>query len=128
NSSHPMLSLFDAPDGSSSVAQRNRTTTSLQALYLTNSTWPLKKAESLVRRVTAEHDSDAIRVRSLFRRVLLRDPKESELESLLRFIENHPLSGQNIANSEQASETESLEPLVDITHALINSNEFLYVE
>jgi len=128
NSSHPMLSLFDAPDGSSSVAQRNRTTTSLQALYLTNSTWPLKKAESLVRRVTAEHDSDAIRVRSLFRRVLLRDPKESELESLLRFIENHPLSGQNIANSEQASQTESLEPLVDITHALINSNEFLYVE
>lgn len=128
NSSHPMLSLFDAPDGSSSVAKRNCTTTSLQALYLTNSTWPLRKAESLVRRITAEHDSDAIRVRSLFRRVLLRDPKESELESLLQFIENHPLSVQNVIDAERASETESREPLVDITHALINSNEFLYVE
>lgn len=128
NSSHPMLSVFDAPDGSSSVAKRNGTTTSLQALYMTNSTWPLKKAESLVRRVSTEYDSDIARVVSLFQRVLLRDPTQSELESLLRFLENHPSSIAQTADSDRISEIESLDPLVDITHALINSNEFLYVE
>lgn len=129
NSSHPMLSVFDAPDGSSSVAKRNLTTTSLQALYMTNSTWPLKKAESLVRRIIdTENGSDGTRIRSLFQRILLRDPKDSELESFLRFVENHPLATQNINETDRTPETESVEPLIDIAHALINSNEFLYVE
>ena len=124
-----MLSVFDAPDGSSSVAKRNLTTTSLQALYMTNSTWPLKKAESLVRRIIdTENGSNITRIRSLFQRILLRDPKDSELESLLRFVENHPLATQNINETDRTSETESAEPLIDIAHALINSNEFLYVE
>jgi hypothetical protein len=95
---------------------------------MTNSTWPLKKAESLVRRVSTEYDSDIARVVSLFQRVLLRDPTQSELESLLRFLENHPSSIAQTADSDRISEIESLDPLVDITHALINSNEFLYVE
>jgi len=128
NSSHPMLSMFDAPDGSSSVAKRNCTTTSLQALYMTNSTWPLKKAESLVRRVRSECDRDTACLRSLFQRILLRDPTESELTSLLVFIENHPSSIEQTADSDQALETASPDPLIDITHALINSSEFLYVE
>jgi hypothetical protein len=123
-----MLSMFDAPDGSSSVAKRNCTTTSLQALYMTNSTWPLKKAESLVRCVRSECDRDTACLRSLFQRILLRDPTESELTSLQGFIENHPSSIEQTADSDRALETASLDPLIDITHALINSSEFLYVD
>lgn len=119
NTPHVMLAAFDAPDSSSPVALRNHTTTSLQALWMTNSEWPLRKAESLANRLVRENDSNIARIVDAYRTVLLRPPTESELQAVLAFLERAA-----------AGMDGNVPPTawIDLCHTLFSSNEFLYVE
>jgi cytochrome c553 len=119
NAPHPFLASFDAPDGSSSVAIRNRTTTPLQALVLTNSNWMLDRADDLAKILTENDAHDAQRVQVAFQRVLLRNPTPDEQQWVLDMIE-----------SLKTSEPQISELLIwrEVAHALLNTNSFLYIE
>lgn len=109
NSPDPILLGFDGPDGSSSTAKRNSTTTSLQALMVANSNWTIDRSAALAKKIEASEDTSEKRVKRVFREVHLREPSESELSSAIVFV--------NQGNS-----------LADLCHVLLSSNEFLFIE
>jgi hypothetical protein len=126
NTPHGMLAMFDAPDGSSSVARRNITTTSLQSLYITNAAWPIQKAEALVQHLHQPEASRDRMLQELFHCILLRDPTERERELIDAFLEGHETQSPDSQND--APQRSLRTPWIDLCHALLSSNEFLYVE
>jgi cytochrome c553 len=156
NSLHPMLSMFDAPDGSSSVGKRNVTTTPLQSLYITNAAWPMQKAAALVERLAREHNlhpaatdtdktetgerdtsaEDQVMIQALYQTILLRAAEPRERDVIAAFLEAPTGSVANLtaetapkeATPKEAAPNDALSRWVDVCHALLCSNEFLYVE
>ena len=115
NNPNTLLATFDAPDASVSVARRNTTTTSLQSLFLTNSPWIIRKAESQAKKLISQYDSSPERTQAMFRQTLLRDPTQEEYQWIEEMVESPNTS-------------DSLGAWTDACQSLWNSNEFLYME
>lgn len=141
NTPHAMLATFDAPDGSVAVAKRNCTTTSLQSLYMTNAPWPFAKSQAMIERLQLEARGRQEMTESIFQQILLRQPTASEIEMVSAFLDHHdaapeqpPSTSISNTDSETTSlpvsdpSSPSLNGWVDLCHALLHSNEFLYVE
>jgi hypothetical protein len=141
NNLHAMLASFDRPDGSSSVAKRNATNTSLQSLYMTNAPWPLARAEALSEKIMLETSDPATAVQEAFRHVYLRNPSHDELASAVAFVaQNMDTASVSESSTESNDAAQFAEPnrgnttsitrqsLADFIHILFSSNEFLYVE
>jgi hypothetical protein len=119
NSPDSLLRGFDAPDGSSSTAKRDTTTTSLQALMLLNSKWTLERATKMADAIRSQtSDSQAAdpqatdlkqQIAEAYHRALQREPSATELEKELAFLSKEG-------------------DLADLCHVLLNSSEFLYWE
>jgi hypothetical protein len=118
NSQDRFLALFDSPDGSTSTAKRNATTTPLQSLMMMNSDWVNTRAENMAKQIISKKSTPEASIREAFERVFLRSPSLSDVESAQSFI--------GVAKASDASGWEQL--LVDYCHVLINSNSFLHVE
>ena len=101
-----MLQVFDFPDPAAHGASRSETTTPLQVLFSLNSPFILEQSEILAKRVSGEGDPVTALYRLLFQRV----PSSREKELADRFL----------ATPEN---TLSL-----FSHALLCSNEFLYLD
>ncbi|MEZ6138040.1 MAG: DUF1549 and DUF1553 domain-containing protein [Pirellulaceae bacterium] len=154
NQPHPFLVAFDAPDRSSSVGQRNVTTTANQALLLTNAEWPLGLASNLAQRLMSETSFPSQQVAMAYQVCLQREPTAAELRTGVAFLDqtmrhamaiqpkdNRPSTGEAEAKgkkSKQAeNEIENVElpwqsaayqtALSDFCHVLLNSSEFLYI-
>jgi hypothetical protein len=121
NSRDPLLDTFDAPDGYSSAGRRNTTITATQALLLINGAWSLDRARAMTGRLASQHDEHQ-RIILGYRLAYGRDPEPDELSQADAF-----LSAQ--ARRVSTPGRDGLrEALVDFCHALLNSNEFLYVD
>ncbi|HEY1081154.1 MAG TPA: DUF1553 domain-containing protein [Prosthecobacter sp.] len=83
---HPMLANFDAPARDECTAARNVSNTPQQALTLLNDPSFVEAARTLAEKLAA--GGDDTRMREAFQRVLARDPKKTELESLLTFLKS----------------------------------------
>ncbi|HZT82316.1 MAG TPA: PSD1 and planctomycete cytochrome C domain-containing protein [Gemmataceae bacterium] len=80
---HPSLTVFDAPDASSTCTRRNRSNTPLQALTLLNDQGYFELAQGLAARVLREvKGGDADRLRYAFRLCLARPPSAREQKRL----------------------------------------------
>ncbi len=102
--------LFDFPDAKRHGDARDVTTTPLQQLYLLNAPLLMDQSAALVQALTrAGHKGDEAMIRELFRHVLLRAPSARETELARRLV------GE-----------ERQWPL--LAHALLASNEFLFVD
>jgi hypothetical protein len=104
-----VFGAFDIPDSGQVCASRARSTTPLQALNLFNSGFVLEQAEALERRVvqvagTVREDQ----VRVLFELVYARRAEAEEVAAGVAFAVEHGLAA--------------------LCRALLNSNEFLFVE
>jgi hypothetical protein len=115
NSPNTLLATFDAPDASVSIARRNTTTTSLQSLFLTNSPWMIRKAESQAKKIIAQNESTQARTQAMFQQSLLRDPTQEEYRWIETLIESSNYS-------------DPLGAWTDACQSLWNSSEFLYTE
>ncbi|MEX0819247.1 MAG: PSD1 and planctomycete cytochrome C domain-containing protein [Pirellulaceae bacterium] len=82
-----MLALFDFPDPNAHSPQRNETTTPLQKLFVLNSPFMVRQAESFARRVTDTTSSDTERIGFTYQVAFGRDPSGDELELGLRYLE-----------------------------------------
>ena len=119
----PMFDVFDRPDANASCAQRSITTTAPQSLNLLNSEFSLRISEAMATIVLNETEGDTERaIEQLFLRILGRKPSLNETDSLKDFLIQYPqpLSGYDKNQSEQA--------FTEISLALFNLNEFLYVD
>lgn len=115
NLRYPLFALFDAPDRNETCSRRFTTTTPPQALTLLNDALVLGFAKDFAVRVTNEAGAEPEKVVDrAFRIAIGRAPKSNELETMLGFLKEHKGT--------------SAEALVDLCHALLNLNEFLYVD
>lgn len=110
NVHYAMYDAFDAPDTQSPCPVRSVSTHAPQALVLINSAFTQDSARSLAELTRGVSDQRS-RIDSLFKRVLVRGPKPSEVEKVQKFL------GQNPPES----------AWTDLALTLLNMNEFIYV-
>lgn len=107
----PLIEVFDCPVTTVSAPIRSVSTVSPQALALMNNEFVLQQAGYLAERVVREVGSDRkAQAARGFQIVLNRAPSAKEMEWSLEFL------------SKQQT------PLRDFCHALMNLNEFLYLD
>jgi len=117
NTRYPMLQAFDMPDTHESCARRNITVSPTQALELLNSDVVMGWAKQLSQRVRNDAGLDERgQVERAWKLVYQRPPSEAETASALAFLKKH---------GDVAGDSEAV--FTDFCHALINSNEFVYV-
>jgi hypothetical protein len=134
NLPYPMMAAFDFPDMHESCGCRTKTTIAPQALMLLNNRMILQAARQLGNRVQAEAGSadPAIRVQRAWQIVFGRPATDREVQSALKFVgdQREAIVASQTSLAEIA--TVSLSPddnaLADLCHALLNANEFLFVE
>jgi hypothetical protein len=80
-----LLKVYDFPDPVQTSGGRDLTTTALQQLFVMNS--PFMRAEALALSAALSGDVDAAtKIRSLYRKVLSRDPSAKELDIAARYL------------------------------------------
>ena len=112
NLRYPLFGLFDSPDRNETCARRFVTTTAPQALTLLNDAIVLGYAKALAARAAKENAADP--AGRAFVLALGRPPSTEEAAKLAGFLERH--TGK------------PADALADLCHALLNLNEFLYVD
>jgi hypothetical protein len=139
NSRYPMFQAFDMPDTHESCARRSVTTTAPQALSLLNDRVTLQAAQAFAARVLKESGNDPqAQIMRAYRLAFSRAPEAAEraaAEAFLRrqaeVIKPRLAAGQPVAlplNVSGAPVDAALAAaLVDFCHALLNANEFVYV-
>jgi len=120
NSPDPMLQAFDMAAGLTSISQRTSTTTPTQALMLINGDYVLGRAIKLGGRMrnAGYEDCDGA-VTHGFELAWGRKPTREELDRVLDFM--------GVSGSDSPAAMPS-ERLIDFSHVLLNSNEFLYLD
>ena len=116
NLKYPLFDAFDSPDTNLTCPERNVSVNAPQALSLLNSDLVLGYAKSLASRVEqaahGAHDPEAL-VQHAYRLALARQPDASETARATAFLK-------------QANDPKSA--LLDFCHALVNLNEFVFVD
>jgi hypothetical protein len=114
NTHDPLCDAFDAPDGSNTTPTRNVTITPTQSLILINGAWTLDRARALARRLERQAGSDtAGRVTLAYRLAFGREPTQAELSDAEAFLTRGSADAP---------------AWIDFCHAVLNANEFLYVD
>jgi hypothetical protein len=104
----PMFEAFDLPDQNLSCGRRNISTVPTQALMLLNDEWVLKQAKLFANEVSEAAKNDVNREVDLaYELALSRKPDQEERAAAAEILAKHKL--------------------VDLTHVLLNLNEFLYM-
>ncbi len=85
---HPGLTVFDAPESTTTCTRRNRSNTPLQALTLLNDEAYVEFARGLADRVlTAKCETDDERIVWAFRLCVAREPTERERQTLRKVLD-----------------------------------------
>jgi hypothetical protein len=83
---YPALTVFDAPDATSTCTRRIRSNTPLQALTLLNDQAFMELAQALAYRTRNEARDDPARIQRAFRLCLAREPSPSEAKRLEQYL------------------------------------------
>ena len=138
NMRYPLFAAFDFPDTHEPCARRSVTNTAPQALMLFNSSLALKQAQSMAGRLLKEASSPEARVERAYRLAFGRGPETAERDGALQFmrrqeglIQKRLSKGEPVAlptGAPEGLDRASGAALVDFCHAMMNANEFLYVD
>ncbi|TWU08402.1 DUF1549 and DUF1553 domain-containing protein [Stieleria varia] len=109
NLRYPFFATFDRPSADQPCALRNQSTTGVQSLMLFNSELMMDAASRLCDLIESETSNSKSQIQSLYLRLYARRPTGDELDAAERFL------------STDAT-------LVDVCRAMLNSNEFLYID
>ena len=123
NTRDPLLDAFDGPETFVSTAKRNVTTTPVQALLLLNSPFMVQQGKALADRLTKEHPkSDEERVAAAFLLAFGRRATHDEIEGALEFLGKQ---AERVGGDPAAARRTAL---IDFCQALLNANEFVYLD
>jgi hypothetical protein len=143
NLRYPIFEAFDRPDGNASCPVRSRSTTAPQSLLLFNSEFSLLAARHVAGRVLsssgeASQPTVAVQIGRLYTITLSRQPTETETKTLERFLagqrqrlaaESRPRDQLALpAGFAESADAYAGAALVDACLAMLNSNEFIYVD
>jgi hypothetical protein len=109
----PFFEAFDQPDLHNSCPRRTQTTTAPQALLLLNGGFTLEQAQRFAARLP--HEPRRL-VAEAYRAAYGRAATDGELALGVRFLE------------QQTAALAAAGAAADFCHALLNANEFLYVD
>jgi hypothetical protein len=127
NMRYPLFDAFDLPDMHNSCSRRAQTTTAPQALLLLNGDFTLERAghwaEGLASRFSP---GDPALLATAFRAAWSRLPTTEEIQLARKFLASQTEAHR--ARGIAAREDPARAALVDFCHALLNTNEFLYVD
>ena len=138
NLRYPIFEAFDRPDANASCPRRPESTTAPQSLLMLNSEFSLLMARNAAGRVLKTSEPVGTHIERAFRYVLGRKPTQPELAVLQEFI----VSQSDRLRQEARSAAELALPLpcptrsdpyraaafTDLCLALLNSNDFLYID
>lgn len=139
NLRYPLFSAFDAPDSNETCARRHQSTSAPQALMLLNSKIVQDLARAFADRVLQEAGKEPAHVVDrAYRLALGRSPDPQERDALLTYLHREtgvvrekqsPKATSSLARPLPAS----IDPVyrsavAGLCHALLNVNEFLYVD
>jgi len=138
NARYPLFEAFDFPDTHEPCARRSNTNTAPQALMLFNSDLAVKWAQAMAGRLLREASTPEARVERAYRLAFGRAPDTEERRLSVQFLQSQaavvkarkergeplvlPVGGPGGADAAEGA------ALVDLCHALMNANEFLYVD
>jgi hypothetical protein len=130
NLPYPLLNAFDFPDMHESCARRAETTIAPQALMLLNSSLVLDAAKSLATRLTKEGKSAdmASLVTRAYQITFSRPPNPEEKKAALNFLKAQQRIIEQTTVITRGKLQAKQRALVDFCHALLNANEFLFLE
>jgi len=108
--------LFDAANPDASEEKRNVSTVAPQALFLLNHEFTLDQAKQLAQRIIREHrGDDLVRIRRVYELLYSRPPTSEEVRLCQSYFSK---AGKRVLD----------ETWVDLTHVLLCSNEFVYMD
>jgi hypothetical protein len=132
---HPALTVFDAPDATSTCTRRNRSDTPLQALTLLNDQGFFELAQGLAARVLREAKPDhGERIRYAFRLCLGRLPSALEEQRLRQLLDQQlteiPVTASDMQRgtgllSAESLDSKTLAALTTLARVLMNLDEFI---
>lgn len=138
NLRYPLFEAFDRPDANASCPRRNRSTIAPQALVLLNSELSLLTARHWAGRILRESNQAERQIEILCREAFCRLPTPAERQQLVAFLEEQQRRLRQEARpaADLASPIDApamTDPiaaaaLVDACLALMNTNEFLYID
>jgi hypothetical protein len=138
NLRYPIFEAFDRPDGNASCPIRNQSTTAPQSLLLFNSELSLLAARHMAGRIMAQAADSRNQIEQLYLLALSRRPTPSEATILEKFLadQRQRLASESRPREELALPTPcpdavdsySAAALVDACVAVLNANEFIYVD
>ncbi len=124
NLRYPLFATFDRPAANASCAARLPSTTAVQSLLLFNSNTTMAAAERLAQETDrVAPDSPAQQCDEIYRRLFSHAPDEIELSNCVAFLRD-----QSALLEREGRENVEFLALTDLCRALLNSNEFIYVD
>ena len=117
---HPLMTTFDFMDTTLPCGQRDVTLVPPQALALLNNEFVHEQSTAAAGEILAVDDGDEGRIRRAWRRILARDPGDSEFE----LARSHLRRQRDRLDGPGAE----LRAMASLCHVLMNTNEFLYVD
>ncbi|HEY7116755.1 MAG TPA: PSD1 and planctomycete cytochrome C domain-containing protein [Tepidisphaeraceae bacterium] len=104
----PFMETFDLPENSTSCPRRNQSTVAPQALSLMNGPLAIQAAKAFAQRVEQQTPDPLAQVKTAFALAFQRDPDPDEARACLALLKSRSLP--------------------ELCRALLNVNEFLYVD
>jgi len=127
-----MLEPFDLPVMTPNCEQRNRSTVAPQSLLMMNSELVVSQAMALAERIRQEAGEGAVgQVRRLWVLAYGRPATDAELASALEFLYEQTAALAEQAAAEKVDDKQAppgKTALAQLCHAIVSSNEFLYVD
>ena len=120
SNTYRFFSLFDFPNATTSVGQRDVTTVPTQALLLLNDPFVMDQAQHLAAALLVQ-TTDETRLAEVYRRLFSRLPTPEEQRAADDFL-------RAFASTTAGSESAELDAWSALCHGLIASSEFIYVE
>jgi hypothetical protein len=131
NMRYPLFDAFDWPDLHNSCARRVNTTTAPQALLLLNGELAQESARVWATRLLARHGSnDDALVAGAYRAAWGRPATADEVRLGVRFLaaQAERLRERAAGSRPMTAADARAAAIADLCHALLNTNEFLYVD
>jgi hypothetical protein len=111
------MTLFDVPEPNVTSDQRNATTVPQQQLFVLNSAFMAEMSRSFAARIKTAAEKDSDRIQLAWRLAYGRPPEDREIGAATEFL----------TSAESTAEPGGLSGWEQLSHALLASNEFLFL-